>query len=198
MLVSQTEAATDRRPAIVICAYDRDEHGWDPVEDLSGNLWSPQGARTIAVEAADPEALAATLASQVRDLGARAILLVGRTRRANDFRVQMRAENRKPDGARLDHTGPGVARSTAPVAEMVQALKDAGLIAAASSEAEDDAGSYLLYLVLTGLPDGPDSPAIGLLRAPAGATDVAVQKGVKAAAMAMTRHLGALPRPRAS
>ncbi|HBI18761.1 MAG TPA: hypothetical protein DDY79_05460, partial [Brevundimonas sp.] len=69
------------------------------------------------------------------------------------FRVQMRAENRTLDHKhRLSSTGPGVARATAPVADIVRALTAAGLEADASSEAEEDAGSYLLYRVLADLP----------------------------------------------
>jgi hypothetical protein len=79
---------------------------------------------------------------------------------------------------------------------MVAALHDAGLAASASSVCEGDAGSYLLYRVLSGLPDGADTPAIGLLRAPQGQPDAAVQRAVKAAAQAMARHLSPLPRAR--
>jgi pyrrolidone-carboxylate peptidase len=79
---------------------------------------------------------------------------------------------------------------------MVQALRDAGLAAEATSEAEGDAGSYLLYRVLSALPDEADAPAVGLLRAPLSASDAAVQRGVKAAAQAMARHLSPLPRSR--
>jgi hypothetical protein len=50
---------------------------------------------------------------------------------------------------------------------MVRALNDAGLAAEATSDGEEDAGSYLLYRVLTALPDGSDAPAVGLIRAPA-------------------------------
>jgi len=91
-----------------------------------------------------------------------------------------------------------MARATAPVAEIVRALGEAGLTADASSESEDDAGSYLLYRVLSGLRDGPDTPAIGLLRAPEHEPDAAVQRAVKAAAQAMARHFSPLPRSRAN
>lgn len=195
MLDIQAEAAPDRRPAIVICAYDTGETGWDPVEDLSGLAWNPAGARTVPVAAGDPDALAATLQGHLQDRRCRALLLVGRTAHGDTFRVQMRAENRVLHGTdRLDNTGPGLARATAPVAEIVQALNDAGLAAAASSESEADVGSYLLYRILSDLPDGMDSPAIGLLRAPADSSDASVQRGVKAAAAAMASHLSPLPR----
>jgi len=198
MLEPSDEAAPDFRPALVICAWDFDESGWDPVEDLSGAPWNPDGARTLAVAAGEPEALATTLSAHLADRSCRGLLLVGRTRRSDAFRLQIRAENRSMDGSRLDGVGPGMARATAPVADIVRALNEEGMTAAASSESEEDAGSYLLYRVLSGLPDGPDTPAIGLLRAPEHETDAEVQRAVKAAAQAMARHLSPLPRSRAN
>lgn len=198
-MLDPKDEAPDYRPALVICAYDADEEAWDPVEDLSGEPWSPAGARTLAVAGGEPEALAAVLSAHLEDRRCRGLLLVGRTRRSDGFRLQIRAENRALDGGgRLDDTGPGMARATAPVAEIVRALGEAGLTADASSESEDDAGSYLLYRVLSGLQDGPDTPAIGLLRAPEHEPDAAVQRAVKAAAQAMARHFSPLPRSRAN
>ncbi|WP_197458473.1 MULTISPECIES: hypothetical protein [unclassified Brevundimonas] len=190
-----SRASGDRRPGIIICAYDGDDDGWDLVEDLSGEIWSPSGARAVPIAAADPDELASTLAARLGSGECRAVLLVGRTQKGAGFRVQMRAENRTLDYKhRLSSTGPGVARTTAPVADMVRALTAAGLQADASSDIEEDAGSYLLYRVLSDLPDGPLTPSIGLLRAPAPANEAAVRKGVKAAASAMASHLTPLPR----
>ncbi|MDQ1192595.1 pyrrolidone-carboxylate peptidase [Brevundimonas vesicularis] len=190
-----SRASGDRRPGIIICAYDGDDDGWDLVEDLSGEIWSPSGARAVPIAAADPDELASTLAARLGSGECRAVLLVGRTQKGAGFRVQMRAENRTLDYKhRLSSTGPGVARTTAPVADMIRALTAAGLQADASSDIEEDAGSYLLYRVLSDLPDGPLTPSIGLLRAPAPANEAAVRKGVKAAASAMASHLTPLPR----
>lgn len=190
-----SRASGDRRPGIIICAYDGDDDGWDLVEDLSGEIWSPSGARAVPIAAADPDELASTLAARLGSGECRAVLLVGRTQKGAGFRVQMRAENRTLDYKhRLSSTGPGVARTTAPVADMVRALTAAGLQADASSDIEEDAGSYLLYRVLSDLPDGPLTPSIGLLRAPAPANEATVRKGVKAAASAMASHLTPLPR----
>ena len=185
----------DRRPGIIICAYEGEDAGWDLVEDLSGEIWSPVGARAVPIVGDDPDALASTLAARLGSGECRAVLLVGRTHQGQGFRVQMRAENRTLDHKhRLSSTGPAVARATAPVADIVRALTAAGLEADASSEAEKDAGSYLLYRVLADLPDGPLTPSIGLLRAPAPANEAAVRKGIKAAASAMASHLTPLPR----
>lgn len=198
MLEPRDEADNDHRPALVICAYDVDERGWDPFEDLSGEPWSPQEARTLAVAGGEAEVLADILTGHLRDQRCRGLLLVGRTRRSDAFRLQIRAENRSLEGGqRLDSLGPGMARATAPVGEIVRALNEAGLAAVASSESEEDAGSYLLYRVLTDLPDGPDTPIIGLLRAPEHEPDAAVQRAVKATAEAIARHLGPLSRSRA-
>ncbi|KAK0332575.1 hypothetical protein LTR94_024292 [Friedmanniomyces endolithicus] len=146
----------DKRPGIAICAFDEGEQGWDLVEDLSGEHWSPPGARTVSVPSGEPDALAAALCGHLSSGECRAVLLVGRTHRSSGFQMQMRAENLSLDRkARVSDIGPALARSTAPVAEIVRALNDAGLSALASSDAEEDAGSYILYRVLTGLPDGP-------------------------------------------
>ncbi|MDB5420928.1 MAG: hypothetical protein JWR59_875 [Brevundimonas sp.] len=186
---------TDRRPALVICAYDPQDTDWDPVEDLTGTPWSPPGARTIAVAGADPEALAVTLRDHLSDPDCRGLLLVGRTHRSDAFQIQMRADNRTLSGdAKLSSTGPATARVTAPVADMTRALHEAGIAASASSDAEEDAGSFLLYSILSGLPDGIDAPAVGLLRAPVHMSSVELNKGVRIAAGAVARHLAPLPR----
>lgn len=199
MLDTRSLETPDQRPAIAICAYEIGETGWDPVEDLSGVAWNPTGARTLAIESDDPDTLAATLTEALNLPACRGLLLVGRTRQDGGFRLQIRTENRSLDGTqRGDSSGPGIARATAPVAEMVRELNEAGLTAGVSSETEDDVGSYLLYRVLAALPEGTDTPAIGLLRAPVDEADDRVQRAVKAAAQAMARHLAPLPRPRAA
>ena len=190
----------DRRPAIAICAWAPGFTAWDPVEDLSGDPWNPVGARTLPVPGStEAETLAAELSALLTSGECSALLLVGRTAHPGAFRLQMRAENRCLDRAdRLDHTGPGVARATAPTAEIVRDLNAAGLNAVAASDAEEDAGSYILYRILNDLPDGPASPAIGLIRAPSDVADAKVQLAVKTAASAIARHLAPLPRPSAA
>ncbi|MDI1326729.1 MAG: hypothetical protein PSV23_07995 [Brevundimonas sp.] len=199
MLETAAETPPDHRPAIVICAWDPEDAVWDPIEDLSGQPWNPVGARTIAVPGGEPDALAETLTAHLGDQYCRALLLVGRTRRSAHFRLQIRAENRSLDGVhRLTSVGPAVARATAPAADIVRALNEAGLAVDTSSDAEDDAGSYLLYRVLSSLPEGLDTPAVGLLRAPENTPASTVQRAVKTAAEAMARHLAPMPRSRAS
>ena len=142
-------------------------------------------------------ALAALITGQLEDADCRAVLLVGRTRKSNGFRVQLRAENRALDGGKkISQTGPALARATAPAAEMVRALIDAGLAADATSDSEEDTGSYLLYRVLAALPDNADAPSVGLLRIPASLNVDQLRLGVQTAAAAMARHLSPLPRAR--
>lgn len=199
MLDTRMLETPDQRPAIAICAYEIGETGWDPVEDLSGMAWNPVGARTLSIDPAEPDVLAVTLSEALGLPACRGLLLVGRTRLEDGFRLQIRTENRSLDGThRGNADGPGIARATAPTAEMVREMTEAGLKAGVSSEAEDDVGSYLLYRVLAALPEGVDTPAVGLLRAPVDAADERVQRAVKAAAQAMARHLAPLPRPRAA
>ena len=190
----------DRRPAIAICAWNPDFTAWDPVEDLSGDPWHPVGARTLPVSgAASAEVLAAKLSAMIANGECGALLLVGRTVHPGAFRLQTRAENKRLVGTeRLDHTGPGVVRATAAAAEIVRDLTAVGLNAIAASDAEEDAGSYILYRILNDLPDGPASPAIGLIRAPSDAPNAKVQQAVKTAASAIARHLAPLPRPNAA
>lgn len=180
---------------MVICAYDADEADWDPVEDLSGTPWSPPGARTIAVPGADAAELVETLRGHLTDPDCRGLLLLGRTHRSDSFQIQMRAENRAlGGGGKLSSTGPATARVTAPVADMIRALHEAGIAASASSDGEEDAGDFLLYSILSGLPDGVDAPAVGLLRAPIHMSPVELNKGVRIAASAVARHLAPLSR----
>jgi len=196
----ETGLRPDRRPAIAICAWDPNFTAWDPVEDLSGDPWNPVGARTLPVPgSSSSEALAAQLSAMIASGECGALLLVGRTAHPGAFRLQMRAENRCLDRSdRLDHTGPGVVRATAPTAEIVRDLTAAGLSALAASDAEEDAGSYILYRILNDLPDGAASPAIGLIRAPSDAPSAKVQAAVKTAASVIARHLAPLPRSSAA
>lgn len=196
----ETGLRPDRRPAIAICAWDPNFNAWDPVEDLSGDPWNPVGARTLPVPgSSSTEALAAQLSAMIASGECGALLLVGRTAHPGAFRLQMRAENRCLDRSdRLDHTGPGVVRATAPTAEIVRDLAAAGLSALAASDAEEDAGSYILYRILNDLPDGAASPAIGLIRAPSDAPSAKVQAAVKTAASVIARHLAPLPRSSAA
>ncbi len=193
MLDTAAEEQADRRPAMLICVYEDADPVW-PL-DAAGTAT----ARIRALGPNAPDALAGLITKELDDEACRAVLLVGRSRKSDRFRIQLRAENRALSGGRkLVVTGPAVARATAPASEMVRALSEAGFPADATSDSEDDAGSYLLYRVLTALPDNADAVSVGLLRTPAGLEPDAARRGVEAAAMAIARHLSPLPRTRLS
>ena len=191
MLDTIAENSPDRRPVILVCAYD---DTW-PLDAGDGDL---AGARLSGVGPADPELLSDRIAHELRESDCRAVLLVGRTRKSDGFRLQMRAENRALNGGKVSLTGPGLARATAPVAEMVRALQEAGLAAEATSEGEEDTGTYLLYRVLTALPEDADVPLIGLLRASMSLNADQIRQGLQTAAGAMAQHLSPLPRARST
>lgn len=199
MLDTIAENQPDRRPAILICAWEEADPLWSVIDGEGEAAWSPPGARFRTVGPGDPAALAGLITGELDDADCRAVLLVGRTRKSDGFRIQMRAENRAlVGGKKLSETGPGLARATAPAAEMVRALIGAGLSAEATSDSEEDIGSYLLYRVLTALPDNADAPSVGLLRAPASLDADQLRLGLRTAAVAMARHLSPLPRARLS
>ena len=198
MLDTIAENQPDRRPAILVCVYENADPLWTAIDEEAAG-WTPPGTRLRPVGPGDPAALAGLITGQLDDADCRAVLLVGRTRKSNGFRVQMRAENRALGGGqKISQTGPALARATAPAAEMVRALIDAGLAADATSDSEEDAGSYLLYRVLAALPDNADALSVGLLRAPASLDAGQLRLGVQTAAAAMARHLSPLPRARLS
>lgn len=107
----------------------------------------------------------------------RGVLLVAHDPKSRAFEVQMRAANRvsrlrrDASGAvfgrdRIAPTGPGVARVTAPVMAMVQAIEALSLPARASSDLGDGVGNYALYRLLTEVADAPDAPDVGAIVAP--------------------------------
>lgn len=197
MLDTIAENQPDRRPAIVVCVYEFGNPIWDSVREDGPDAWSPPGVRTRPLGPGDPAELADLITHELREVHNRAVLLVGTTRKSEGFRIQMRAENRAlTGGTRLSQTGPSLARATAPIAEIVRALNHAGLEAAATSDCENDVGSYLLYRILTTLPEETDAPPIGLLRAPPSLDIGQLRLGVQTAAEAMARHLSPLSRTR--
>ena len=195
MLDTIAENQPDRRPAILVCVYETADTLWNALDGDAD--WTPPGARLRPLGPGEPADLADRITGELDHADCRAVLLVGRTRKSDGFRVQMRAENRAlTGGKKLSQTGPSLARATAPVAEMVRALIDAGLSADATSDSEEDVGSYLLYRVLTALQDDVDAPAVGLLRAPSAVNEAQLRLGIQTAATAIARHLSPLPRIR--
>lgn len=197
MLDTIAENQPDRRPAILVCVYETADPLWNALDANAD--WTPPGARLRTLGPGEPADLADRITGELHEADCGGVLLVGQTRKSDGFRVQMRAENRAlTGGKKLSQTGPSLARATAPVAEMVRALTDAGLSADATSDSEEDVGSYLLYRVLTALQDDVDAPAVGLLRAPATVNEAQLRLGIQTAATAIARHLSPLPRSRLS
>lgn len=196
MFHPHAENAPDRRPAILVCVYEADDPARLLLDETGEPPWTLSGARTVSAGPDDPAVLADLINGKLARADCHAVLLVGRTRRSDGFRIQMRAENRSLSGGakKWSDTGPALARATAPVSEIVRCLMDAGLSAVATSDSEDDAGSYLLYRVLTALPDDADAPAVALVRAPLALDVDEVRQGIEIAAGAIVRHLSLLPR----
>lgn len=193
MLDTLAETPPDRRPAVLICVYEEADPAWPLPGETGSAPWLQ--AKLTTVGPADPGALANDINEALASPSCRAVLLVGRTRKSDAFRIQMRAENKALGGnGKLSRTGPALARATAPAAEIVRALDEAGLAAEATSDSEEDAGTYLLYRILTAQPDDADAKAVGLLRAPQATSAPDVQRGIQVAAAAMARHLSPLPR----
>ena len=148
------------------------------VERLVEQAWAPRGARVRALVAPVRwSGSAETIDEAVRESGCDGALLLGVAGKAREFRVEMRARNhadrRRPDSdgkhwrnEKIDPTGPAVARSTAPVAEMVRAIQDAGFPSVASSDAGDYLCNFTLYRLLTGVGEGAYAPPIGFLHVP--------------------------------
>lgn len=180
-LESESERPDDRR--LLICGFQpADGAGADATERAMAQLanadWTPAGVTTSYFFAPRNWTTATeAIADMMRASRAGAVLLVATARRSPDFAVEMRAQNRvsitKPDATgqlrpsgRIASVGPAVARATAPVADMVHGLLDAGLKAHASSEAGDYICNFVLYRLLTEVASDSGAPPVGCLRAP--------------------------------
>lgn len=173
------------------------------VERLDAQGWSPAGAALsgcvipVSWTAAPAAALEAA-----RTLRAGAVLLLAAVPLGSDFRVEMRAQNRvnrrraDVEGRlwgedRILPTGPGVVRATAPVAEMVKAIKAAGCPVRASSDSGEFVGNFTFYRLLAELGPEDAGRAVGCLAIPARLDLDLVERAVKAAAEAFAKSLGA-------
>lgn len=186
----------DRRPCLLVCNWSLEDPAWDLIEDLSGVPWQAEGVRTVLVEPQeDIRQLAAELADKLIQHEARALLLIGRTRHeTGPARLQLRTEVPQNNGQRLTENGPGVVRSTAPAAQIIEAVSKVRVSIVASSENEPDEGSRLLYEILIHLEDLMETPPVALLRFPHSMPEPIVALTVKSTATAMTQNLTPLPR----
>src|SRR5690606_5878845 len=122
------EPVLDRRPRLLVCGVDASN---GLISDVFDQGWQPEDA--VAVDlgdvSTDDEGLQA-ISDGLVDNDCVAVLLIGSDDHEESFRVQMRAENRRGGSgrdARILKDGPAVARATAPVAEVVRALREAGM-----------------------------------------------------------------------
>ena len=188
-------AEHDRRPTIIVCNWSQEDPAWDLVEDLSGVPWQPDTAHTELVEpTGDIASLSEQLAERLLNHDVRALLLIGRTRHEGPARVQLRAEIPQENGRRISTDTPGVVRSTGPAGDIIDAVTKAHVSIVASSEHEPDAGSELLYDLLTRMEATLETPAVTMLRFPSSMTESNVAQAVKAAVTVMTQNLTPLPR----
>lgn len=190
MLDTTLGSASDRRPLIAILPWDTGFRAWDPHDSASGEVWQPRGARVETLKPDSLDGLAEQLVDRLGHHSLSAILLVGRSSHTGTIHIQTRAENRVPGtGHRDNPLAPGIVRTTLPAPEILRDLKDAGLQAKGASEAEDDAGSQLLFRILSALPDSGATPPIGLIRVPRDMAPEQVNQTIRTVASAVSRYL---------
>lgn len=202
-------AQSSTRPRLLIVGFGPYAQAPDNPAGLAADRlraegWSPAGLDLTACSIpvswtrSPAEALAAAEAFR-----ADAVLLLAATHQGTDFRVEMRAQNRASrrrtdaDGLtwseeRILRTAPGVVRATAPVPEMVQALKDAGVAARASSDAGDYVGNLTFYRLIVELGAEPNPRPVGCLAIPAGCDVERATRAVKAAASSFAGYLSSV------
>lgn len=180
------------------------------VQKIADEGWAPNGASLeTAVVEVHWSGAAETIAEKARAGGCDGVLMVGVAGKATTFRVEMRAQNRvgrsRKDasgkawsGEKILPIGPAVARATAPVADMVRAIKQAGYPAEASSDAGDYLCNFSLYRLLVDTASDRHPPAAGFLHVPtkilrdgqqAALAIEDVEQAVKAAASAFALKL---------
>jgi pyroglutamyl-peptidase len=173
------------------------------VERLAALNWAPPGVRLrgqvipVSWSGAPRAAIEAARAFE-----ANAILLLAASTQSAEFRIEMRAQNRaarrRADAEgelwsddRILPTGPGVMRATAPVAEMVQAIRSAGHGVRASSESGDYLGNFVLYRLLAECGADAQKRPVGCLTIPARIDLEAAEQAVKAGVQAFAARLSA-------
>jgi pyrrolidone-carboxylate peptidase len=197
------DPSTGATPRLLLAGFGPYARGPDNpagrvVERLNAQAWTPGGVTLIGrvIPVSWTGATAAVL-DAVAELDAVAVLLLTRAALSSEYRVEMRARNRASnhrtdaDGklwgqARILATGPGVVRVTAPVAEMVEAIRSTGLPAQATSDGGEFVGNFTLYSLLSEF--GAGRP-VGCLALPDPAPLEEAERAVKAAAEAFAARL---------
>lgn len=188
-------SATDRRPFIALVPWDSGFRAWDSFDRATGETWHPKGARLLTLSGTTPD-LAQTLTQELIDHDLSAVLLVGRSTASGTIHIQTRAENRIAGSHDRDNAlAPGVVRTTLSTSEILRDLADKGLSARAISEAENDAGSHLLFRILSQLPDHLGAAPVGLMRLPRDMGPEQVNLAIRSLASSVARHLPHLATP---
>ena len=189
MLNPNPTSATDRRPFIALVPWDTGFRAWDPFDSSTGETWHPRGARLLTLSGATAD-LSDKLTQELIGHELSAVILVGRSTATGIIHIQTRAENRIPGSQnRDDPLAAGVVRATLSTSEILRDLADEGLSARAVSAAEDDAGSHLLFRILSQLPDHIVTPPVGLMRLPRDMAPEQVNQAIRTVASSVARHL---------
>ena len=184
MLEPLVEIDALRRPQVGVCLVGLQLAAGDGDDVLWDALNAPDDAD---IETAD------LLARGISGGRWHALLFVAKGRSGGPLRVQLRAENRSPDGGgRLFPTGPAMARATAPAAELVRALQSAGFETEASSEGPHDPAGALFYRVLLALAECADAPPVGLVRLPADSAPEAIERTIATGVRVLARRMAPL------
>ena len=163
-------------PRLIVCAWN--DEGVDTAATLESRGWRHDRAEVIhAVLPAEPSEAFDALLELMREHAASGVLIVEASGRG--VRVPLGAGNRRArsDGAaaasgrerRISPVGPGSARVTAPVAEMLRAIAAERMAASVVAEASDRRGNHLIYRLLTEAAAGAGAPTVGALLLPAAA-----------------------------
>ncbi len=161
-------------PRLIVCAWN--DEGVDTAATLAARGWRHDRAEVVhAVLPAEPSEAFAALLAVMREQDASGVLIVEASGRG--VRVPLGAGNRRArsEGGvsasgrerRIAPVGPGSARVTAPVAEMLRAIVAERTSAAVVAEASDRRGNHLIYRLLTEAAAGAGAPTVGALLLPA-------------------------------
>lgn len=196
-------------PRLLVCGFGPfpgvpDNPAAATIRRLRADAWAPEHGEADYLELPTTWAGAVpAVADAMRATGADGVLMLGVAAGAESFRVEMRAANTvgadRPDAAgrlfprrAISPLGPAVARATALVQPMVEALHRAGLAAYASSNAGDYLCNYAFYRVLTEIAAEPRGPLAAFLHIPPVREDFGlsdIERGVRAVASAFARTL---------
>ena len=183
-----------RLPRLLVC-------GWGDAPAMDPAAWRHDRAEVVHERLpSDARAAYAGLRARVLEHGAAGVLLVETHGRGPGLRVALGAGNRRvgsaaglgagapPRERRITPLGPGSARATAPVADMLRALAAHGLAAAPSPEPSEERGNYLLYRLLTEVASTSGAPTVGALALPTESADMH-DRAVRAAVLAFADTL---------